>query len=34
MLDQIFQDYCDEVIDGDEKLAEVYGTYTLSLIHI
>ena len=28
MLDQIFQDYCDRVIDGNEKLAEVYGTYT------
>ena len=28
MLDQIFQDYWDKVIDGDEKLVEVYGTYT------
>ena len=28
MLDQIFQDYWDKVIDGTEKLSEVYGTYT------
>lgn len=28
MLDQIFQDYWDQVIDGDETLKEVYGTYT------
>ena len=28
MLDQIFQDYWDKVIDGNEKLVEVYGTYT------
>ena len=28
MLDQIFHDYHDEVIDGNEKLAVVYGTYT------
>ena len=28
MLDQIFQDYCDEVIDGNEKLSEVYATYS------
>ena len=28
MLNQIFQDYWDKVIDGDEKLIELYGTYT------
>ena len=28
MLDQIFQDYYDEIIDGDRKLSELYGTYT------
>ena len=28
MLDQIFQDYSDEVIDGTEKLKETYATYT------
>ena len=28
MLDQIFQDYWDEVIDGNGKLKEIYGTYT------
>ena len=28
MLDQIFQDYSDEIIDGNEKLSEAYATYT------
>lgn len=26
-MDQIFQDYYDKVITGDELLAEIYGTY-------
>lgn len=28
MLDQIFHDYCDKVIDGNESIKETYGTYT------
>ena len=27
MLDQIFQDYCDKAIDGNERLNETYARY-------